>query len=190
MFYRQIVQIFLFTETLPLSYFVLFGDLCSSAVTLVVSLWWIRFIPACLTSQFLSLFPFCLCSPADKWYKRHLTYQIVNWPRHLSLGSVRLAVRAAFQLWSNVSGLVFQEVPEGPADIRLAFYDGDHNDGASNAFDGPGQGHPHSDPSVWSILLISVCVVIVLYYDLVYVICSPASLAKEILIQTSWINKA
>ncbi|XP_022604151.1 matrix metalloproteinase-28 [Seriola dumerili] len=75
---------------------------------------------------------------AEKWYKRHLTYQIVNWPRHLSLGSVRLAVRAAFQLWSNVSGLVFQEAPEGPADIRLAFYEGDHNDGASNAFDGPG----------------------------------------------------
>lgn len=50
-------------------------------------------------------------------------------------------MRAAFQLWSNVSGLVFQEVPGGPADIRLAFYEGDHNDGASNAFDGPGQGH-------------------------------------------------
>nr|XP_040050885.1 matrix metalloproteinase-28 [Gasterosteus aculeatus aculeatus] len=75
---------------------------------------------------------------AEKWYKRHLTYQIVNWPRHLSLGSVRLAVRVAFQLWSNVSGLVFQEAPGGPADIRLAFYEGDHNDGASNAFDGPG----------------------------------------------------
>ncbi|KAG7278945.1 hypothetical protein CRUP_036596 [Coryphaenoides rupestris] len=74
----------------------------------------------------------------DKWYKRYLTYQIVNWPRHLSLGPVRLAVRAAFQLWSNVSGLVFQELPTGPADIRLAFYRGDHNDGASNAFDGPG----------------------------------------------------
>uniref|UniRef100_A0A3B4A7Q4 Peptidase metallopeptidase domain-containing protein n=1 Tax=Periophthalmus magnuspinnatus TaxID=409849 RepID=A0A3B4A7Q4_9GOBI len=72
-----------------------------------------------------------------KWYKRHLTYQIVNWPRHLSPASVRLAVRAAFQLWSNVSGLVFQESPKGAAaDIRLAFYDGDHNDGASNAFDG------------------------------------------------------
>ncbi|XP_076002708.1 matrix metalloproteinase-28 [Genypterus blacodes] len=75
---------------------------------------------------------------AEKWYKHHLTYHIVNWPRHLSVGSVRLVVRTAFQLWSNVSGLVFQEVPEGPADIRLAFYEGDHNDGASNAFDGPG----------------------------------------------------
>lgn len=84
-----------------------------------------------------------LCFTAEKWYKRHLTYQIVNWPRHLSVASVRLAVNTAFQLWSNVSGLVFQEAPEGPADIRLAFYDGDHNDGASNAFDGPGQKPPH-----------------------------------------------
>ncbi|XP_037124474.1 matrix metalloproteinase-28 isoform X1 [Syngnathus acus] len=75
---------------------------------------------------------------ADKWYKHHLTYQIVNWPRHLSLGSVRLAVNAAFQLWSNVSGLAFQEAPQGPADIRLAFYEGEHNDGTGNAFDGPG----------------------------------------------------
>ncbi|KAK2912630.1 matrix metalloproteinase-28 [Channa argus] len=74
----------------------------------------------------------------EKWYKRHLTYQIVNWPRHLSQRSVRLTVRAAFQLWSNVSGLVFHEAPERPADIRLAFYEGDHNDGVSNAFDGPG----------------------------------------------------
>lgn len=81
----------------------------------------------------------CGCSPVEKWYKRHLTYQIVNWPRHLSPDSVQLAVGTAFQLWSNVSGLVFQEAPDGPADIRLAFYEGDHNDGASNAFDGPGQ---------------------------------------------------
>ncbi|XP_077579377.1 matrix metalloproteinase-28 [Stigmatopora nigra] len=72
----------------------------------------------------------------DKWSKHHLAYQMVNWPDHLSLRSVRLAVKAAFQLWSNVSGLVFQEATEGPADIRLAFYEGDHNDGT--AFDGPG----------------------------------------------------
>lgn len=64
----------------------------------------------------------------------------MNWPRHLPLSSVRPALRAAFQLWSNVSGLVFQEAGPGSADIRLAFYEGDHNDGTGNAFDGPGQG--------------------------------------------------
>ncbi|KAM6946013.1 matrix metalloproteinase-28 [Aplochiton taeniatus] len=83
-------------------------------------------------------------STGDRWYKRHLTYRIVNWPRHLSQGPVRLAVRAAFQLWSNVSGLVFQEVPEGPTDIRLAFYEGEHSDGSSNAFDGPGGALAHA----------------------------------------------
>ncbi|CAB1347499.1 unnamed protein product [Coregonus sp. 'balchen'] len=92
--------------------------------------------------------PMVLCvisAPAgEKWYKRHLTYRIVNWPRHLAPGPVRLAVRAAFQLWSNVSGLAFQEVPEGPTDIRLAFYEGEHNDGASNAFDGPGGALAHA----------------------------------------------
>lgn len=131
-----------------------------------------------------------VCSAAERWYKRHLTYQIVNWPRHLPLGSVRLAVRAAFQLWSNVSGLVFQEAPEGPADIRLAFYEGDHNDGANNAFDGPGQGHHKlTDPICvfiykttqgrFVIVLISVREMIVLCYNLVSVICSQISLAKE-----------
>ncbi|KAL0973008.1 hypothetical protein UPYG_G00197630 [Umbra pygmaea] len=82
--------------------------------------------------------------PGEKWYKRHLTYRIVNWPRHLASGSVRLAVRTAFQLWSNVSGLVFQELPEGHTDIRLAFYEGEHNDGAGNAFDGPGGALAHA----------------------------------------------
>ncbi|RXM95410.1 Matrix metalloproteinase-28 [Acipenser ruthenus] len=74
----------------------------------------------------------------EKWYKRHLTYRIVNGPRSLSLLQVRRAVRAAFELWSNVSALAFWEVMEGPADIRLAFYEGEHSDGVTNAFDGPG----------------------------------------------------
>lgn len=80
--------------------------------------------------------------PDKKWYKRHLTYRVVNWPRQLAPGPVRLAVRAAFQLWSDVSGLVFQEALEGPTDIRLAFYEGEHNDGAT--FDGPGGALAHA----------------------------------------------
>lgn len=74
-----------------------------------------------------------------KWYKQHLSYRLVNWPQHLPEPAVRGAVRAAFQLWSNVSALEFWEAPAtGPADIRLTFFQGDHNDGLSNAFDGPG----------------------------------------------------
>lgn len=65
---------------------------------------------------------------------------MVNWPPYLPQHEVRLAVRAAFELWSNVSSLVFWEARDGPADIRLTFFHGDHNDGLSNAFDGPGAG--------------------------------------------------
>ncbi|XP_063060829.1 matrix metalloproteinase-28 [Engraulis encrasicolus] len=84
-------------------------------------------------------------SAGEKWYKRHLRYRIMNWPRHLSHDAVRAAVRTAFQLWSNVSGLVFQEVLlDTPTDIRLAFYEGEHNDGSRNAFDGPGGALAHA----------------------------------------------
>lgn len=76
----------------------------------------------------------------SKWHKRHLTYRMVNWPPYLPQHEVRLAVRAAFELWSNVSSLVFWEARDGPADIRLTFFHGDHNDGLNNAFDGPGAG--------------------------------------------------
>ncbi|XP_035289641.1 matrix metalloproteinase-28 isoform X1 [Anguilla anguilla] len=82
--------------------------------------------------------------PGEKWYKRHLTYRVVNWPRHLPKRQVELAVRTAFQLWSNVSALAFREVAGGPADIRLAFYAGEHNDGTGNAFDGPGGALAHA----------------------------------------------
>ncbi|EGW14905.1 Matrix metalloproteinase-28 [Cricetulus griseus] len=77
--------------------------------------------------------------PGNKWYKQHLSYRLVNWPERLPEPAVRGAVRAAFQLWSNVSALEFWEAPAtGPADIRLTFFQGDHNDGLANAFDGPG----------------------------------------------------
>ncbi|XP_029468622.1 matrix metalloproteinase-28 [Rhinatrema bivittatum] len=81
---------------------------------------------------------------SKKWYKRQLTYRIVNWPWYLSEYQMRAAVRTAFQLWSNVSSLVFLEVLEGPADIRLTFFHGDHDDGLSNAFDGPGGALAHA----------------------------------------------
>ncbi|KAG8451709.1 hypothetical protein GDO86_003775, partial [Hymenochirus boettgeri] len=79
-----------------------------------------------------------------KWYKRNLTYRIVNWPWYLSQHQVKQAVKAAFQLWSNVSSLTFSEALRDPADIRLAFFDGDHNDGVGNAFDGPGGALAHA----------------------------------------------
>ncbi|KAM5273775.1 matrix metalloproteinase-28 isoform 2-T2 [Ctenodactylus gundi] len=81
----------------------------------------------------------------NKWYKQHLSYRLVNWPERLPESAVRGAVRAAFQLWSNVSALEFWEAPAMvPADIRLTFFQGDHNDGLSNAFDGPGGALAHA----------------------------------------------
>uniref|UniRef100_A0A8C5JB25 Matrix metallopeptidase 28 n=1 Tax=Junco hyemalis TaxID=40217 RepID=A0A8C5JB25_JUNHY len=79
-----------------------------------------------------------------RWPKRQLTYRVVNRPPYLPQHGVRLAVRAAFQLWSNVSSLLFWEAHEGPADIRLTFFHGDHNDGLNNAFDGPGGALAHA----------------------------------------------
>ncbi|XP_067866199.1 matrix metalloproteinase-28 isoform X1 [Heterodontus francisci] len=80
----------------------------------------------------------------EKWYKHHLTYKIINWPRYLEQNRVKMAVKTAFELWSNVSPLTFWEVMDGPADIRLAFYQGEHNDGIGNAFDGPGGALAHA----------------------------------------------
>lgn len=91
-----------------------------------LSSWYVRLTP-----------PFWVTG--NKWYKQHLSYRLVNWPERLPEPAVRGAVRAAFQLWSNVSALEFWEAPAtGPADIRLTFFQGDHNDGLANAFDGPG----------------------------------------------------
>uniref|UniRef100_A0AAZ3QEC8 Peptidase metallopeptidase domain-containing protein n=1 Tax=Oncorhynchus tshawytscha TaxID=74940 RepID=A0AAZ3QEC8_ONCTS len=66
-------------------------------------------------------------SAGGRWQKHHLIYRVVNWPGNPSRGQVALAVQKAFQLWSK-----------GSADIRLAFYKGEHNDSKGNAFDGPG----------------------------------------------------
>ena len=52
---------------------------------------------------------------------------------------MRDAVAAALALWSDVTRLTFTEVPvaENP-EIVIRFVTGDHGDGATNAFDGPG----------------------------------------------------
>ncbi|TRY57978.1 hypothetical protein DNTS_027334 [Danionella cerebrum] len=80
----------------------------------------------------------------EKWHKKELSYRIMNWPRTLSPSQVHVAVKTAFELWSNISGLVFHELLQGPTDLRLAFYDGEHNDGTGNAFDGPGGALAHA----------------------------------------------
>lgn len=55
----------------------------------------------------------------------------------LFLLSFRAAFENAFQYWSKVSPLRFEETSED-ADINILFAKGDHGDGTYNAFDGKG----------------------------------------------------
>uniref|UniRef100_A0A8C7KPF0 Peptidase metallopeptidase domain-containing protein n=1 Tax=Oncorhynchus kisutch TaxID=8019 RepID=A0A8C7KPF0_ONCKI len=80
-------------------------------------------------------------SAGGRWQKHNLTYRMMNWPGNPSRGQVA----------SRTKG--FSAVTQGSADIRLAFYKGEHNDSKGNAFDGPGgalampssQGEAHFD---------------------------------------------
>ncbi|XP_048065782.1 matrix metalloproteinase-19-like isoform X1 [Megalobrama amblycephala] len=77
------------------------------------------------------------------WRKKRLTYRIYNHPLHLGLARTRVAIRAAFGYWSDVSQLHFQEVSRGHADINLSFHRRDQ--GCPVPFDGPGQVLGHAE---------------------------------------------
>ncbi|NP_001401304.1 matrix metalloproteinase-19 isoform 4 preproprotein [Homo sapiens] len=76
-----------------------------------------------------------------RWRKKHLTFRILNLPSTLPPHTARAALRQAFQDWSNVAPLTFQEVQAGAADIRLSFH-GRQSSYCSNTFDGPGKKSP------------------------------------------------
>ncbi|KAJ6664946.1 hypothetical protein lerEdw1_005918, partial [Lerista edwardsae] len=63
-----------------------------------------------------------------KWQKNHLTYRIWNYPLYLEPYSVYQAFQKAFQVWSNVTPLTFQELSrDSDADITISFaYGGNH----------------------------------------------------------------
>uniref|UniRef100_A0A2R8ZFY2 Matrix metalloproteinase-19 n=1 Tax=Pan paniscus TaxID=9597 RepID=A0A2R8ZFY2_PANPA len=79
-----------------------------------------------------------------RWRKKHLTFRILNLPSTLPPHTARAALRQAFQDWSNVAPLTFQEVQAGAADIRLSFH-GRQSSYCSNTFDGPGRVLAHAD---------------------------------------------
>lgn len=62
----------------------------------------------------------------------------MNLPSTLPPHTARAALLQAFQYWSNVAPLTFQEVEAGWADIRLSFH-GRQSPYCSNSFDGPGR---------------------------------------------------
>ena len=75
----------------------------------------------------------------NKWDRLNLTYGFDNFTADLTEQEIRDAVREAFNLWSRVTSLSFQEVPVGNGpDMLIRFVAGDHGDGAENAFDGTG----------------------------------------------------
>ncbi|KAL8191071.1 UNVERIFIED_CONTAM: hypothetical protein K2H54_067377, partial [Gekko kuhli] len=78
---------------------------------------------------------FTLTEGNPKWDKKHLTYRIVNYTPDLDRNSVRGAIQKAFEVWSNVSPLTFQEEKDGIQDIMISFNRGDHSD--NSPFDGP-----------------------------------------------------
>lgn len=81
----------------------------------------------------------CFLVPSPgRWGKKHLTFRILNLPSTLPSHVARAALLQAFQYWSDVTPLTFQEVKTGWADIRLSFH-GRQSLYCSNTFDGPGR---------------------------------------------------
>lgn len=74
---------------------------------------------------------------AFKWKKNRLTYSIENFSSDLPREDVRRAIREAYDVWSAVTPLEFEEVPSGSgADIKVRFGVNNHND--PWPFDGQG----------------------------------------------------
>lgn len=73
----------------------------------------------------------------NRWLTNDLTYGFANFSPDMHPDYARLGVRAALDLWADVTSLTFTEVPiEAAPDIVIGFAEGNHGDGAP--FDGPG----------------------------------------------------
>nr|XP_025704389.1 matrix metalloproteinase-26 [Callorhinus ursinus] len=87
---------------------------------------------------------------SSKWDKHTLTYRIINYPRDINPSIVKGIMQDTVSIWSNVTLLIFQQVKNQDADIKISFWDLAHGD--CWPFDGPGGvlGHaflPNSGPS-------------------------------------------
>ena len=73
-----------------------------------------------------------------KWQKvMPLTFRFLNASPDLDEARQRTIIKDAFVRWQAVSGLGFEEAPQGwPTDLSIAFHRGSHGDG--NAFDDQG----------------------------------------------------
>lgn len=69
------------------------------------------------------------------WGRGNITYSFVNGTADIAGNDEQNAVRQAFQIWANHTGLWFTEVGSG-GDIEISWATGNHGDGNNNAFDG------------------------------------------------------
>jgi peptidoglycan hydrolase-like protein with peptidoglycan-binding domain len=81
----------------------------------------------------------------NKWGTTNLRYGFVNFCADITQAQTRAAVQTALSYWSAVTPLTFTEVANSAnPEIRISFVAGDHGDGATNAFDGPGSVLAHA----------------------------------------------
>ncbi len=80
----------------------------------------------------------------SKWGKLDLTYCFLNATNKLPGDEEQDAIRQAFALWAAVVPLTFVETSNcAAADIKVAWFEGDHGDG--DPFDGPGNVLAHAE---------------------------------------------
>ncbi|XP_066474893.1 stromelysin-1-like [Tiliqua scincoides] len=79
---------------------------------------------------------FAFFARKPKWGKKDLTYRILNYTPDMNRADVDREIEKAFKVWSQVTPLTFEKVPEGDADIMISFAAREHGD--FNSFDGPG----------------------------------------------------